>query len=100
MPLRTYVAIVAAVVLGFGVLGLLMPVHTMQPPTFGRAEITCGTGFTMDEGVSADTLGFYQECPTAIAVRRVWAFGAIAIGGLVLIGAAVVRQRVTQPASR
>jgi hypothetical protein len=113
MKPRTFVA-VAALVVAVGAL-ILLSVNVTATAS-GGDSISCGTGFKTDisqaahqsnvdaltNAYAADagssirvgdgTAGYQAACDSALSTRRGFGWGLLALGGLTLIGALVVRR--------
>jgi hypothetical protein len=87
--------------LAVGLLALRFPVFLSEFDQWGF-QIKCGTGFhsSLTQASVAGSTGahFVDQCHTAIAVRRYWAT-ALAVAGLLLLGALVVIPRRQHPAN-
>lgn len=119
MSARTFVTLIAAVVLLAGLAGLSWMVRVPSPAGVDE-RLICGIGLVrspsfdeqlqaaireqarMGESGSGDVpmaaaLGRYevfaQMCEERTAQRRLWAWPATVLGGVVLLGALVVRDR-------
>ncbi|WP_431236689.1 hypothetical protein ACQ86B_17305 [Mycolicibacterium aichiense] len=84
MTVRQIVAaVVAAVLLTFGLLALRWPVYLPDFDPWG-VQIKCGSGFSSDL-VQATFAGKAVQCQHALAMRRAWAIPVAALGWLVVI---------------
>lgn len=76
-------AIVAVVLLTFGLLALRWPVYLPDFDPWG-VQVKCGSGFSSDL-VQATFAGKADQCQHALAVRRMWAIPVAALGWLIVI---------------
>lgn len=84
MTVRQIVAaIVAVILLAFGLLALRWPVYLPDYDPWG-VQVKCGSGFSADL-VQATFAGAADRCQHALAVRRMWAIPVAALGWLIVM---------------
>ncbi|KDF01454.1 hypothetical protein Y900_021595 [Mycolicibacterium aromaticivorans JS19b1 = JCM 16368] len=76
-------AVVAVVLLTFGLFALRWPVYLPDFDPWG-VQIKCGSGFSSDL-VQATFAGKAVQCQHALAMRRGWAIPVAALGWLIVI---------------
>ncbi len=88
MTVRQIVAaVVAVVLLTFGLLALRWPVYLSDFDAWG-VQVKCGNGFSADL-VQASFAGQADRCQRALAVRRAWAIPVAALGWLIIVALVV-----------
>jgi hypothetical protein len=80
-------AVVAVVLLTFGLLALRWPVYLLDFDPWG-VQVKCGSGFSADL-IQANFAGKADQCQHALAVRRMWAIPVAALGWLIVIALVV-----------
>lgn len=110
MSLRWLLAIVGlAAAIGAGV-ALLIPVHIDSMDMYGN-DISCGIAFRSDTKAAwmkdhqavlagGSNPGNVDACESALSTRKMWALPLAIVGGVVLLGALVVRSPVPQREAR
>ncbi|OHU95135.1 aminopeptidase [Mycobacterium talmoniae] len=107
MSIRRYILLVGAAALFAGLIGLLVPVSVT-----GSDEGTIGCGNAMVSDLSdarsandqnlanvpvvnqlVPHTDYVAECQSSLAGRRAWSIPLTVVGGLTVLGAAVVRRR-------
>lgn len=99
--MRWFIAAVAAIVLGFGVAGLTATVTVDSSPSpplacteaVARYDAFVRHGVRPDDGVIPNG-AWAAACRSALTERRAWAWPAVAVGGVALLGAAVIKRPV------
>lgn len=94
---RWFILGIAAIVLGLGVGGLRAPVYADAKITMPCPEVVARYDAFIQDGVEpADDVvpndAWAAVCRQAIADRKGWAWPATVIGGVVVLGAAVIRR--------
>ena len=78
-----YSGIVAAVVLGLGLLAMNFPVFLEDFDQWGW-QIDCGTGYFSELTQAAAAVGeknYVTECQSALLIRRLWAGPLVVLSG-------------------
>jgi hypothetical protein len=97
MTLRAYVGMIAALVLSAALAFLLWPVDVQlrNTETHSYQAVNCGNGWSMREYRGYVFEGYYRECPNEVAGRRLVAWPAVVVSGVVLGGVLLTRRRAT-----
>src|SRR3954471_2459492 len=101
MSLRRFLAVLGAVALIGGAAALFEPVHIDSKDMRGD-DISCGAAFSADTGAAwmkdrqavlagGTDPGNVADCKSALAARKTWTIPLAIAGGVVLLGALVVR---------
>jgi hypothetical protein len=80
-----YFGVLAAALVGVGLLALYFPVYIDAYDQFGF-QIKCGTGFGSSLAQAAEARGgdYVGQCETALIVRRLWSIPMVAVGSILL----------------
>jgi hypothetical protein len=80
-----YIGVLAAALVGVGLLALYFPVYIDAFDQFGF-QIKCGTGFGANLSQAAEARGgdYVSQCQTALMTRRLWSIPMVAVGSILL----------------
>jgi hypothetical protein len=103
MRLKTYVGIIAGLVLATAIVYMSWPIEVSlrlrgsDPVTY--ITTWCGNGWSMDEYFGSDLAGYDQTCGAEITVRRILSWPAIVVSTVVLAGVLLVGRKFRLPAA-
>lgn len=105
MRLKTYVGIIAGLVLIAALTFMSWPIDVTLRVLDGSTPTKyvttgCGNGWSMDAYYGNMLEGYYRECTSEIAGRRILSWPLIVVSVVVLVGALVVGRQIKRPASQ
>jgi hypothetical protein len=97
MSVKWGIGIVGAVIVVVGLVFLFLPIRVWHPPLHSMES--CGSVLYQDETAKVNRESvrmpghemLNRACETALHTRKIWAWPVVAVGGITLLGAAVVR---------